>query len=231
VRDTGGKSDLTAQLVTALADDPSVVAFIGPLRNSDASVVAPLAERLQVPMLLLARDQGLTGPYVLQATTTQQEQVQVLVDYTVRTLGLTHLGVLYPDDADGRTYMNAFRDAATSAGAADVQSNAYRPDQSSFGPQAAAVKTWASGAGIQAVFIPDAAATAVKVAAAAREVAPQVQLLGTESWNQPDVLASAGKGIDGAVFADSFFIGSGTPSTADFVTRFRAQNGYDPSGF
>src|ERR1700690_338767 len=114
--------------------------------------------------------------------------------------------------------MNAFRDAATSAGAADVQSSPYRPDQSSFGPEAAAVKTWAGSDGVQALFIPDAAATAVKVAAAAREVAPQVQLLGTESWNQPDVLALAGRGIDGAVFADSFFIGSGTPSTADFVT-------------
>jgi branched-chain amino acid transport system substrate-binding protein len=111
-----------------------------------------------------------------------------------------------------------------------VKSSPYRPGQSSFEPQAAAVRGWVSGGGIQAVFIPDAAATAVKVAAAARSVAPQIQLLGTESWNQPDVLASAGKGIDGAVFADSFFIGSGTPSTADFVTRFRAKNGYDPSG-
>ena len=63
------------------------------------------------------------------------------------------------------------------------------------------------------------------------QAAPQIQLLGTESWNQPDILAAAGKGIDGAVFADSFFVGSGTPSTADFVARFRAQNGYDPTGF
>ena len=84
---------------------------------------------------------------------------------------------------------------------------------------------------MQAVFIPDAAPTAVKVAAAARQAAPQIQLLGTESWNEPDVLSAAGRGIDGAVFADSFFIGSGTPSTTDFVARFRALNGHDPSGF
>jgi ABC-type branched-subunit amino acid transport system substrate-binding protein len=231
VRDTEGRPDLAAQLVTALASDPAVVALIGPLRSSDASVVAPLAERLQMPMLLLARDEGLSGPFVLQATTTQQEQVQILVTYTVHTLGLTRLAVLYPDDAYGRAYMTAFRTAAINAGALDVKTNVYHSDQPSFAQEAAVVKSWVTSDGVQAVFIPDAASTAVKVAAAAREAAPQIQLLGTESWNQPDVLASAGRGIDGAVFADSFFIGSGTPSTADFVTRFRAQNGYDPSGF
>jgi ABC-type branched-subunit amino acid transport system substrate-binding protein len=231
VRDTGGQPELASQLVTALADDPNVVALIGPLRNSDASVVAPLAERLQMPTLLLARDEGLTGPYVLQSATTQQQQVRALVSYTVHTLGLARLGVLYPDDTYGRSYLNAFRDEATRAGATLVKSNAYRPGQTGFGPQAAAVKAWTSGDGVQAVFIPDGAATAVEVAEAARGVAPQIQLLGTESWNQPDVLASAGAGIDGAVFIDSFFVGSGQPSTADFVSRFRAQNSHDPSGF
>lgn len=231
VRDTGGEPDLASQLVAALADDPSVLAIIGPLRSSTASVVAPLAERLQMPMLLLARDEGLTGPYVLQVVTTQQEQMRTLADYTVHTLGLARLGILYPDDTYGRSFMTTFHDQATRAGAALVKANAYRPGQESFGPQTAAVKAWVSGDGVQAIFIPDAAPTAVKVAAAAREAAPQIQLLGTESWNQPDVLAAAGARVDGVIFADSFFVGSGTPSTSDFVTRFRAQNGYDPTGF
>jgi ABC-type branched-subunit amino acid transport system substrate-binding protein len=230
VRDTGGQSDLAAQLVTALADDPAVLAIVGPLRSSDAAVVAPLAERLQVPMLLLSREDGLTGAYVLQTTTTQQEQMRALAAY-LRTLGITSVGILYPDDAYGRSFANSFRDEATLAGATVIKSNAYSPGQESFGAQAAAVRAWASNDGLQAVFIPDAASTAVKVASAARGAAPQIQLLGTESWNQPDVLAAAGKRIDGAVFADSFFIGSGNASTSDFVTRFRAQNGYDPTGF
>lgn len=231
VRDTGGQPDLAAQLVVALADQPTTLAIIGPLRSSDATAVAPLAERLQMPMLLLAREEGLTGPYVMQTVSSQQEQMRALASYAVRTLGLTKLGVLHPDDAYGRSFAGVFRDEATRIGAALVKTNAYRPGQQNFAPQTAAVRAWASGDGVQAVFIPDAAATAVKVAEAARQAAPQIQLLGTESWNQPDVLAAAGKGIDGAVFADSFFVGSGTPSTADFVSRFRAQNGYDPSGF
>jgi ABC-type branched-subunit amino acid transport system substrate-binding protein len=231
VRDTGGQSDLAGQLVVALADDPNVVAIIGPLRSSDAVVVAPLSERLQLPTLLLARGEGITGAYVLQTATTQQEQMTALANYAVHTLGLNRLGVLYPDDTYGRSFLTVFSDEATQAGAIVVKSNGYRPGQESFGPQTTAVGTWVKSDGVQAVFIPDAAPTAVKVAAAARQAAPQIQLLGTESWNEPDVLSAAGRGIDGAVFADSFFIGSGTPSTSDFVARFRALNGHDPSGF
>lgn len=229
VRDTGGDPALAAQLVTALAADPAVVAFIGPLRGDDAAAAAPLAERAQMPMLLLARDPGLTGAYVLRTSTSQQEQMQMLADYAVHALGFTRLGVLYPDDGYGRGYLEAFSSQATSDGATVVRSRAYRAGQGSFAGEGAAVAAWVRDDGVQAVFIPDTAATAVRVAEAARSAAPHIALLGTDSWNQPEVLAAAGKRIDGAVFTDSFFIGAGTPSTSDFVARFRAQSGYDPT--
>jgi ABC-type branched-subunit amino acid transport system substrate-binding protein len=231
VRDMGDQPDLPAQLVAALASQPTVVAIIGPLRSSAAAGVTPLAEREQMPMLLLTSDQTLTGPYVLQVATTQQEQMRALADYAVHTLGLARLGVLYPDDPTGRGYLNAFRAEANRAGATAVKASPYRPGQPNVTLQAATVQAWVGVDEVQAVFIPDAAPTAVKVAEAARSGAPQIQLLGTESWNQPEVLATAGTRVDGAVFADSFFVGAGTPSTSDFVTRFRAQNGHDPTGF
>ena len=89
-----------------------------------------------------------------------------------------------------------------------------------------------SGDSVQAVFIPDAAPTAVKVAGRgalgrAADPAARHARAGTSPTSSPPPAAR----IDGAVFADSFFIGSGTPSTTDFVTRFRAQNGHDPTGF
>jgi hypothetical protein len=162
VRDTGGLPDLAAQLVVALADQPNILAIIGPLRSGDAVTVAPLAERLQMPMLLLAREEGLTGPYVLQTVTTQQEQMRALAAYAVRTLGLQRLGILYPDDAYGRSFAGSFRDEATRVGAALVKSSAYRPGAQTFAPQTAAVSAWVSGDGVQGVFIPDAAPVAVK---------------------------------------------------------------------
>ena len=185
-----------------------------------------------MPMLLLAREEGLTGPYVLQTATTQQEQMRALAGYAVHTLGFTRLGVLYPDDTYGRSFANAFRDEATRLGAArsQVERLSTRP---------AELRPANGGGGGVGESRRRAGGLHPRRGARPRSRSPprparrrrRIQLLGTESWNQPDVLAAAGKGIDGAVFADSFFVGSGTPSTADFVSRFRAQNGYDPSGF
>jgi len=66
VRDTGGDPDLAARLATALASDVTVLAIIGPPQDGTAQAVAPIAEQMQMPTLLLAQDPGLTGSYVLE---------------------------------------------------------------------------------------------------------------------------------------------------------------------
>ncbi|MEO8602368.1 MAG: penicillin-binding protein activator [bacterium] len=231
VRDTSNQPDLAAQLTNAISADPAVLAIIGPLRNDAAQAVAPIAERQQMPTLLLARAEGLSGPYVLQTGATQAEQMRVLASFAVAQRGYKRLGILYPDDNYGRSYMEAFRAAAQQAGATAVKTNAYRPGQQSFAAQQSAVAAWTKDDNVQAVFIPDAADTAVAVAAVARQAAPGVALLGTESWNQPATLAAAGTSVDGAVFADSFFADAARSASADFASRFRAKNGYAPSGY
>jgi hypothetical protein len=66
VRDTGGDPDLAARLANALAADTTVLAIIGPPHDGTAAAVAPIAERMQMPTLLLAQDAALTGAYVLE---------------------------------------------------------------------------------------------------------------------------------------------------------------------
>lgn len=66
VRDTGGDPDLAARLADALASDVTVLAIIGPTQDQSAAAVAPIAERAQMPTVLLTSGGGLTGAYVLR---------------------------------------------------------------------------------------------------------------------------------------------------------------------
>src|SRR5512143_967070 len=66
VRDTGGDPDLAARLANALAADVTVLAIIGPVQDSTAAAVAPVAERAQMPTVMLTNGGGLAGSYVLQ---------------------------------------------------------------------------------------------------------------------------------------------------------------------
>jgi tetratricopeptide (TPR) repeat protein len=66
VRDTGGDPDLAARLADALASDVTVIAIIGPVQDGTVAAVAPVAERTQMPTVLLSTDPGLAGAYVLE---------------------------------------------------------------------------------------------------------------------------------------------------------------------
>jgi ABC-type branched-subunit amino acid transport system substrate-binding protein len=231
VRDTGGDPQVAAQLVRRLASDPTIVAVVGPQRSAESEAVAPLAEQLGMPVLLLSQREGLGGRSVLQAGVTQRQQASTVIQYATSRLGATRFGVLYPDDGYGQAFLGAFSDEVRAHGATLVGSKAYTPSSRSFGGEVAAVRGWIDSQGLQAVFIPDAAPTATALATAVRQVAPDVVLLGSESWNDAPLIAQAGAAIDGAVFVDTFHAGGGDAATDAFVSRFRSRSGTAPTVF
>lgn len=232
VRDTGGDPEITTRLLAELATDSSVVAVVGPLRGSEAQAAAPQAQRLHLPLLMLAHRDGLTTePYVFQTSLTRAQQVAALVRHAMHELGAKRFAVLHPDDGYGRTFMRIFRDEVRQRGGQLVGSESYVPGQPEFGYETALVEHWRRERRLDALFIPDAAERAVALGATLRRSVPQVALLGTESWNRPEAIARAGSGIDGAVFTDAFFAGSLRPSTRSFVERFRGYAGRSPTIF
>ena len=82
----------------------------------------------------------------------------------------------------------------------------------------------------QALFIPD---YADRIALIAPQLVfyglKQVQLLGTNGWNDPELLQTAGQFIEGAIFADGFFRHSHYPFVQEFVQRYFAIYGQDPT--
>lgn len=228
IRDSGGDSTVTTRVLKELHADPSVLAVIGPLRSAEAEIAAPLAERDQLPLLMLSQRDGLAGRYALQVAMTRNQQVRLLVQYAVGTLKLRRIGIVHPNDGYGSAFANTFREEAANHGASVVGTYAYAPGEADFTDAVETAQAWE---GLDALFVPDAAPTATAFAAQARQVLPNVALLGTESWNDPSALANAGSEINGAVFADAFFAQSTRPSTRSFVERFERGAGRPPTVF
>lgn len=229
VQDTGSDPAIAELLIHKLAADTSVLAAIGPQGEADADAVAPLADQLGMPLLLLSEKEGFAGRFVLQAATTRRQQVRAIVRYATQTLVLSRLGVLYPEDEEGRAFLNAFSNEVRIQGGTLVGSRGYGPGQSSFGGEAGAARTWSQKNGVQAIFVPDDAETAVLVAAALRRVVPDVVLLGSERWHDVPVLARAGDAVEGAVFAGSFHPSSKAAGAQSFASEFRQRAGDFPS--
>ncbi|MFQ5665654.1 MAG: ABC transporter substrate-binding protein, partial [Candidatus Binatia bacterium] len=230
VRDSGGDSARSADLLGRLQHDQTVLAVIGPLRSSEARVAAHLAERVQLPLLLLSPRDGLAGRFALQAGVTRSQQVRQLVRYARMTLEAEQFGITYPHDHYGSAFAKAFEEEVARRGGHVVGTYAYQPGATDFGGAVAKVQGWHLR-GLDALFIPDTARTAAALGAQVRREMPGLALLGTESWHDAGALAQAGAAIDGAIFADTFSADSTRPSTRRFVQRFKRRAGYLPTGF
>lgn len=228
VRDTEGEAHLARAALDELLDDPSVIAILGPLRSKVAQAVGPRAERAGLPMFSLAQNNSLTGRYVVQTAMTHEMQARQLVDFATRVGGMRRFGVLFPRDAYGSALSDAFREEAKRHGARVVGSLAYEPGASEFSVEVLSLQRWVDVDGLQAVFIPDFAATAAVLSRSLRAARPSVFLLGSNGWNDPGELGAFAADLDGAVFVDGFFVGSQRPATQRFINAYRVIHGDMP---
>jgi ABC-type branched-subunit amino acid transport system substrate-binding protein len=222
VKDTQGEPAIGRAAVDELINDSTVGVVIGPLRSKVAEAVAPRAERAGLPLVVLSQQEGISGRWVVQPAMTAERQAAELAEYAVVGQGMRRLGILYPNDQYGIALSTAFRQQVEKRGGRIVGSVTYDSSQREFSVELLSVDKWIKGDGLQAVFIPDFAQTALPLAKQLRQAHPGVVLLGSNGWNDPAALGQAADDIDGAVFVDGFFASSQRRATQDFVAAYRA---------
>lgn len=227
VVDEGGGVEQAQAAVKELIANRRVVAVIGPLRSEVAEAVAPLAERAGLPMLLLSQREVLNGRYVLPLALTPSRQAARLVEYAMGA-GLTRFGIVHPSDAYGTALADAFKAEVLRRGGRLSGMIAYARDAQEFAIEALTVQRWHEQEGVEVVFLPDFAATAVLLAHQLRTVVPDLVFLGSNGWNDDSALARGGSDVEGAVFVDGFFAGSERAATRAFVAAYRAEYGSAP---
>ncbi len=225
VRDTRGEPASGRAAFDEFLADPNVIAVLGPLRSKVAEVVAPRAESARVPTLLLSQQDGPTGRWVKQPAMTAARQAEALAEYAIDAQGLRRFAILYPNDPYGTALSSAFRDELARRGATLVGSLVYDPNQREFSVEALSVAKWSKDDGLQAVFIPDFAESAIPLAVQLRRAHPELRLFGSNGWNDPGALGPAAADLDGAVFVDGFFASSTRPATQQFVAAYRSAYG------
>lgn len=252
-RDTAGDADTAARQTAELAIGERVLGIAGPLVGNAASAAAPRAALEQIPLLTLSQkeDLAVTSPYVFRDSLTIRLQVETLIDYAMKELGMHSFGILYPETRQGQMMADQFELELEKRGGELVQRQDYSPDQTDFRREIRLLQgldpnapdeensTTAESSVIaeeekpppfDALFVPD-------YADRISLVAPQlpfyglegVQLLGTNGWNDPQLLKAAGKFVEGAVFVDGFFRHSPYSFVQEFVEKYFAKYGEDPT--
>lgn len=138
VKDSQGDVTLAGKAVEELAFDDQVIGIVGPLLGDDAQRAALVAEELQVPILTLSRQDGITdiGTYVFRNMLTNQAQADALADYATQSMNFSKFAVLYPNIPYGVELSNNFWDAVVSRGGEVRGAETYDYDQTTFTAEA-----------------------------------------------------------------------------------------------
>ena len=245
VKDTGVDPASIDRALTELASDERVAGVVGPLMSSTAVEAAKDGQRLGIPVITLSQKDGVTsaGEFVFRNSFTLEDQAKALAGYSAGK-GLKRFAVLHPQTNYGVELARHFDLAVKERGGAVVRQAPYAPGTTDFSAEVKrifGVKTTERMEGrkkvteftqtvkIDALLLPDSFETAALIIPYLDYYSiTGVQLLGANGWNSPRLSELAGKSVEGAVFVDGFFAGSGRPGTFEFVRKFEEAYGRAP---
>ena len=234
-KDTQNDPGAAAQQVQELAQNPKVLAIMGPLTSGVAQAAAGAAQGAGLPLLSLSQKADITqtGNLIFQAFLTPRQQVRALVQGVVR-LAIQRCAILYPDSAYGRTFLQMFQEELAAPGLELAAQEPYAAGTKDFSPVLASLnqdlQSQASeNPGTVALFIPDDAAVVAAIAGQLANVSlGGVQLLGTNLLHNPRIPPEQLTALQGVVFPDAFFAGDSNPVVQGFVAAYRQQYGEAP---
>ncbi|MGA9520264.1 MAG: penicillin-binding protein activator [Myxococcaceae bacterium] len=138
VKDSKGEVMEAGKAVEELVFEDGAIAIIGPLMGEDTQRAALMAEELQIPILTLTRQEGITelGPWVFRNMLTNSAQAEALARYATETLGYKNFGVLFPNKAYGVELTNEFWSQLEKRGGTMRAAEGYDHDQTTFTEEA-----------------------------------------------------------------------------------------------
>ena len=227
IRDSKGNPLEAENAVEDLVTKEKVIAIIGPLLTITTDRAAKKAQQLKVPLFTLSQKELLSGEdCIFQNSITPSDQIQTLLAFAIDESGLRTFVVFYPKSPYGLHFKNLFTQEAVRRGGKVLGVVAYQEGQTDFSQE---IKFFLKkddrfqlNLPVGGLFIPD---TYDRVGPILSQIASHnikgLTFLGTNAWNSPGLLSTAGKSAEGTIFVDAFSKKDPSPLVARFVKEFQ----------
>ncbi len=136
IEDSAGDPVVAAAAVEKMVLNDHVIAIIGPLTNQPSRQAAQKADELEVPIILLAFQEGLPeiGPFVFRNALTAAQQAKAIGDLAFNRLGYNRFAILHPRTSFGRNIAYSFWDEIDAHDGEVRAIESYPADESNFQP-------------------------------------------------------------------------------------------------
>jgi branched-chain amino acid transport system substrate-binding protein len=244
IKDTEGSPE---KAVAALTDAASkgIVAAIGPLLTREAEAIAPLLDKLKIPVITPAASGegiGRISPWLFRNALTNSNQAAAAAQYAIDHR-LRRIVIMHPDDAYGKDLARLFaKDLERRAEL--LASISYPSEVKDFGPyirrvieidlrsrripipedEAERKKLFLDFTpGFTALYLPgNAERVGLLIPQLAYYNIKNIAIIGSNQWHSSDLIERADKYAEGAVFTDGFFPESESPAIKPVVDAFRS---------
>jgi len=219
--DDSSRSYLAVMAVKRLIEHDKVSAILGEVISSRTHAAAPFCQAAQVPMVTPSSTHpGVTtvGDYIFRTCFIDPFQGEVMATFAYNTLKLRTVATFM--DLKNEYSMNLgriFNDKFSELGGKVMTTEFYSEGDVDFMLQLRKIKNAAP----QAIFLPGYFSEVSRIAIQAREIGLKIPFIGTDGWDSPRLLETAGDELEGCYFSNHFSPEIDLPSVKNFVETYK----------
>ncbi|MBN1354960.1 ABC transporter substrate-binding protein [bacterium] len=227
--DTGGIPENALEGFLELAENPEVIAVIGPVKSSTTDAIIESAAKYHLPTITPGcPNDTICGQseYLYRIYPSAYREGRMLLKFMSESMGYAKYGCVYPDIEYGSTACDGFIDAVSEFGGEIVQVIKYPVIFSNAANYLMNLKD----AELEFIFLPDEAERAAQMAGQIRyqEILDPV-IIGTGAWEDYLITQIAGIHLEGSFFITGYPHLTGARKTA--ADRYRLLYGETPDHF
>jgi len=225
--DDQSKPGESATVVKKLISRNKVVAVLGELTSGRTLEAAPIAQAAKIPLIspgATAVEVTAKGSYIFRVCFIDEFQGTVMAKFALESLKVRRVAVLSSVSSAQSVGLSRFFKERFAAGGGTVAiEQKYGEGDKDFRAQLTAIKA----ANVEALFVPGYYTEAALISRQARDLGLTIPLLGIDGWESPELIAIAGKAVEGSYFSTHYSAENQSDAVASFNARFRARWGED----
>ncbi len=214
-----------------LVSDEKIVGVIGHFSSTASLAAAPIYQRAQLVELSPTSSHPeftKQGTYMFRNVNTQAIEGPILADFAVNDLKKKKIAVIYVNDDWGITAKDNFIEAAEELGATITAEEAFIGGQTrDFAPTITKIK----GTNPDLIFLAAMYSETGMIAQQLEQLNYDVDLLGTSSLNNDQLIKLAGAAVDGLYLTNNYFPGNPDEKVQEFIEDYKEAYGVEPDQF
>lgn len=231
VEDTKGDKNQAINAVNKVIHKDNVLAIVGPMLSGEMLAAGPIADKSKVVALGTSTTaEGITdiGPYIFRNAIPESIAVKAAIEKSHQVLGFKTAAIMYSNNNDQMVSVNKTAEATLKElGVQIVDTETFADKDTDFSAQLTKIQQAKPDVIVVASLYQEGALIMKKM----REMGMNQKVIGSNGFNSPAFITSAGAATDGAIVGTPWFPQKDDEKVKAFRAAYKAKYNKEPDQF